>query len=810
MRILHISDLHVTSPGETLETVWGGPGAVLSTEGAQFDFVVVSGDLSQHAGEAEYVNLLRFANDHLVPLVHPKERERVIFVPGNHDVDWEADVGRKVLLQEHLAAEKTLDGRRFLADLQRAPDRADVRYTISAKGELEVVKIDPERYQDRFRHVQQFLNRFYERSLGFPHRPFDLTSSKDSDHWSAHVFPDQAVAFYGFSSCHRNDRYWHGATISRLAINRAAEHAREYAKDYLCVAVWHHGITGEPGRPDHLTLLDIGELHNAGFRVGLHGHTHEASGEILDKFFGDRFVVVGTGSLGASSVDRPDAVGKQFSIVRLFPGQATVEVWERRNVGVFRRMGDPRFYLLPRGDARRARISRAERHTRQITVRDDGIADVRVTLEKLTVEGRLTLAVVPRHHGVVWAAADAETGRGLWRVIRDDRPDGTVRFSLASNDSFTESLRWNYKISNAHLIAHEELRLASTDVRIPPSEIDPEEKEYRSHEVHFPTSRLEVAIEYDASLPGLYADSVQRVVDHRRDDGGNEWWERVPDEEKDSRFRLTRCDEHSVGFEVDAPLVGHRYSAAYKLRSRGTGNLEDSALQIARTVLQRTRRERTDGNGLSRALSTALEESLTEIFPDTAGPGLSMVGCLWHPEERLLLAAYGRLNNSHWGARFALGAGVAGHAFRFASTATWHRRRPSKTSLIYRPSSEARSIYGTEHPHQWIVSVPILTLTGAAIGVVSFGSREAETNTEFILAHYAEHAGSEDTRFEPNLRFVVNYAFWETLADTTREGGESPSVDVALPALLTDYAARVVKWLDRAAESDAPEPIAEM
>ncbi len=809
MRILHISDLHVTSPGETLETVWGGPGAVLSTEGAQFDFVVVSGDLSQHAGEAEYVNLLRFANDHLVPLVHPKERERVIFVPGNHDVDWEADVGRKVLLQEHLATEKSLDGRRFLADLQRAPDRADVRYTISAKGELEVVKIDAERYQDRFRHVQQFLNRFYERALGFPHRPFDLMSSKDSDHWSAHVFPDQGVAFYGFSSCHRNDRYWHGATISRLAINRAAEHAREHAKDFLCVAVWHHGITGEPGRPDHLTLLDIGELHNAGFRVGLHGHTHEASGEILDKFFGDRFVVVGTGSLGASSVDRPDAVGKQFSIVRLFPGQATVEVWERRNVGVFRRVGDPRFYLLPRGDARRARISRAERHTRQITVRDDGIADVRVTLEKLTVEGRLTLAVVPRHHGVVWAAADAETGRGLWRVIRDDRPDGTVRFSLASNDSFTESLRWNYKISNAHLLAHEELRLASTDVRIPPSEIDPEEKEYRSHEVHFPTSRLEVAIEYDATLPGLVADTVQRVVDHRRDDGGNEWWERVPDEEKDSRFRLTRCDEHSVGFEVDAPLVGHRYSAAYKLRSRGTGNLEDSALQIARTVLQRTRRERTDGNGLSRALSTALEESLTEIFPHTAGPGLSMVGCLWHPEERLLLAAYGRLNNSHWGARFALGAGVAGHAFRFASTATWHRRRPSKTSLIYRPSSEARSIYGTEHPHQWIVSVPILTLTGAAIGVVSFGSREAETNTEFILAHYAEHAGSDDARFEPNLRFVVNYAFWETLADTTREGGETPSVDVALPALLTDYAARVVKWLDRAAESDAPEPIAE-
>lgn len=99
---------------------------------------------------------------------------------------------------------------------------------------------------------------------------------------------------------------------------------------------------------------------------------------------------------------------------------------------------------------RRARIGRAERHKRQIIVHENGIAEVNVTLEGLTVEGRLTLAVVPRHHGVVWANPDAQTRRGLWRVIRDDRPDGTVRYTLAANDSFTEDLRWSYLISNAH------------------------------------------------------------------------------------------------------------------------------------------------------------------------------------------------------------------------------------------------------------------------------------------------------------------------------------------------------------------------
>ena len=268
-------------------------------------------------------------------------------------------------------------------------------------------------------------------------------------------------------------------------------------------------------------------------------------------------------------------------------------------------------------------------------------------------------------------------------------------------------------------------------------------------------------------------------------------------------------DDHRVGFEVEAPLVAHRYTAAYLMRSRGGGILEDEALLIARTVLERTRRERTGGSGLSRVLSLALEESLAEVFPHAIGARLSMVAFLWHPEERHLLAAYGRLNNSHWGARFAFGAGVAGHAFRFASTATWHRRRPSKTSLIYRPSSEARSIYGTEHPHQWIVSVPILTVTGAAIGVVSFGSREAETDTEFVLATYAESAGAQNPQLEINLRFAVNYAFWETLADPTTEGGAKVPGDVVLPSLLSDYATRVVKWLDRNVESDAPDASSE-
>jgi hypothetical protein len=805
MQILHISDLHVTTPDETLDTVWNGPAAVLSER--QFDFIVVSGDLSQRAAEREYGELLDFSRNTLLKLLKKKERERVIFVPGNHDVDWEARIGDPISFDEYVRRHPGTDPVRLLGALQRTPDRAGARHVIRPDGRVDVIPIDRELYPERFRHVQSFFEHFYERSLGTPHRMMDLTSSDDGDHWSAHVFPEAGVAFYGFSSCHRNDRYWHGASLSRLALNRAAEHAREHAKNLLLVAVWHHGLTGEPGRPDHLTLLDVGELYNAGFRIGFHGHTHEAAGEILDRFFGDRFVVVSTGSLGAGSEERPDAVGRQFSIVQLYPGQATVQVWERRNIGVFRPSSPPRFYLLPHAAIRPVPLSRARSHRRHIYIHDNGIAEVRVELRDLRAEGRTTLAIVDPQFGNVTAERTAMTPRGVWPVIREERPDGRVHFTLASHDIEAEAVTWSYRISNAHALHRGELRLLRRDTHWMPDALG-EHDECRGHEIHFPTDRFEMVVEYAPGLPGLDPDTVKGVVDRRRNDGGNEWWERIRDEESERRWHVQHRAAHRVELAVEAPLVGHRYTAVYQLNERSDYRLDEEALLVARTVVERARRERPGAaHGFSAQLSRALVEGLVEVFGDESAAGLTLVGSLWHPEEKLLLTAFGRLNHSHWGARFPAGAGIAGHAFRFAQTATWHRRSSQETSLIYRQSSEARSIYGTEYPHQWIVAVPILTRHKAAIGVVSFGSRESQSNAEFALATYAESAarGEAHTQFEVNLRFAVNYSFWETLANPAVPGEDVAPQGAGLPAMLRAYAAETARALDRELGSSPPE-----
>jgi len=58
VKILHLSDLHVTHDGRELNQLWGRAGLVMA--GQRFDFVVISGDLTQRAAATEYAKLKRF------------------------------------------------------------------------------------------------------------------------------------------------------------------------------------------------------------------------------------------------------------------------------------------------------------------------------------------------------------------------------------------------------------------------------------------------------------------------------------------------------------------------------------------------------------------------------------------------------------------------------------------------------------------------------------------------------------------------------------------------------------------------------
>src|ERR1700689_4610898 len=99
MNILHLTDLHLsaTQRGEhdapqrrTLLRIWQHAKRELPPAGSKFDFVVISGDLTQAAQKDEYDSLHEFLTVLLSEHVLDADPRRVVIVPGNHDVDWGA------------------------------------------------------------------------------------------------------------------------------------------------------------------------------------------------------------------------------------------------------------------------------------------------------------------------------------------------------------------------------------------------------------------------------------------------------------------------------------------------------------------------------------------------------------------------------------------------------------------------------------------------------------------------------------------------------------------------------------------------
>ena len=244
MRILHISDLHVPST-RSLTQVWGPVEACLRLED-RFDFVVVSGDLSERAQPAEFEALEELITEDVMRWLPDDDRSRIIFVPGNHDVLWDDAHFNPVLAGHDTVA--------AAESVRRDPHRSNYRSEVTKLGELRLWEIKQPEHSARLGNVQAFFDKFYGGSLAAkPQKKLMLLAPGED--WSCHAFLDQGIAFIGLNSCHRNDKYWHGAGFDPQAINAASRHVyklRQQKPNLLVVAVWHHGFASDSARPDRL------------------------------------------------------------------------------------------------------------------------------------------------------------------------------------------------------------------------------------------------------------------------------------------------------------------------------------------------------------------------------------------------------------------------------------------------------------------------------------------------------------------------------------------------------------------------------
>jgi len=782
MYILHLSDLHVTEPGQTLDDVWMHPAQALSSlHPAPFDFIVVSGDLTQRGTVAEYDELKAFADARLLPIVASNDRARVVFVPGNHDVDWSAEIGEPVRLTSLRSAHDFDLIEQEMQRLKRSPDLSELRIDVGRYGHLDLVKLRPgAEYNRRFSNLQRFLDSFYGDSLDGRGRVFDLLDPNEREHWSAHVFPSEKVAFFGFNSCHRNDRYWTGAAISTRAVSAARDFANGLDRDTLRVAVWHHGFTSERGRPDYLTLQDVGTLYAAGFRIGFHGHTHQESSKLVE-LFKSRFVIISTGSLGAAAHERPGAVGNQFSVVRLSPSTVSVEVYERDGEAGEYALEPKRKYFEVNWEpvAQAERFVKAREHSRIWTVGDDGIALVEVELRDFVAPVETPIAVLEPPYNNVQAEPRATTWRGRRDVKEEPLGDGRVRFMLQGADKTERYLTWSYHLSNAVALTQAELNLLERRDRWYPNLKDG--FDVRSHVVRFESDHLTLALVF-ADGSGGTIEEAYPMVERMYEQFGEEKWEPV-------EFEQERCTSHFVvgkthiELKIPGPIVGYRYALAYRPGGRGR-EYPEAAKWTARALLERCCGKPLSSQSMSTKLTDAVGTSIYKIA--TASPwgaqtapisrgGLlgergSWMGMIWDQQLRLLCPAFGQFWPQSWAARFAAGSGVAGHAFRFNKTAAWHRDANATTSIVYQRVPDHHRLFSRHY--RWILCFPLRLAPEeeASLGVVCLASEEEATQVERALGHLAraictETLDPEAAKLRRMLETVVNVVFWTLVAE---------------------------------------------
>jgi tetratricopeptide (TPR) repeat protein len=253
--------------------------------------IVVSGDIVYQAGRDEYRDALSFFEGLVTDLSIP--RERVVFCPGNHDVNW--------------ALSKT--------------DKAE-----------------------RFDEYLLFLHRFYGEALfrqRYPRISWDFTIGSDrpapEDLIAVANFTDLGLEICAFNSCvYETHQKHYGFIGGRQTAHAEALFSPPGGSTPVRIAVLHHHLHPYPEPValdaegahwiDASTVRDAGLfeqfLEKNGFDVVLHGHKHKPQlreTRVRDGAPGleptKSLIVNGGGSCGVEAHELEHGEGNQYSIL---------------------------------------------------------------------------------------------------------------------------------------------------------------------------------------------------------------------------------------------------------------------------------------------------------------------------------------------------------------------------------------------------------------------------------------------------------------------------------------------------------------
>ncbi len=331
--ILHISDLHKDSDAnydqllgslEDDRVVWrNGDPTILEPS-----FIVVSGDLihgcnlditkkaatemldKQYAEVEEFLVKLadRFLN---------RDRNRIIIVPGNHDVNRNASQRSMIYVDDKEKDDvyKTFANSRGKSCLYR--------WSWKDFAFCKIVKDDI--YKERFDAYLRFYNRFY---YGVREILKDCVNNVDIID-----FPEFNISFACYNSCADLDHLNETGRISDAALYcKRGELQELYDNHRIIIGVWHHHIYGSPYFPNFMDRDVLRLLHKRHIQIGLFGHQHciEVANEYRNieekETDNESILLISSGTLFGGRKQLNSGKPRQYNVIEIDQGNGKAQV----------------------------------------------------------------------------------------------------------------------------------------------------------------------------------------------------------------------------------------------------------------------------------------------------------------------------------------------------------------------------------------------------------------------------------------------------------------------------------------------------
>lgn len=318
LSILHISDLHRDLKNPMSNQVLLNS---LELDREQYtsrgdprikapNIVIVSGDIIQGVDpsdtdaeamlQKQYDEALSFLED-LANRFVEGDKQRVIIVPGNHDIS-------AYHFHKSLTSIDVVDSNKKTLAAELSEKHSKLRWSWSDFSLYRIA--DKNMYNRRFAAFVDFYNRFYKGKYNY--------SIESENQFDVFHLPDFGVTVAGFCSCHNNDLMNQQGEISPDCIASAQSQIRRLPEYQECLrfAVWHHNTEGLPNEINYMSSDIVQNLINGGFSFGFHGHQHKPQFRDIRFQHGPerRIIVISAGTLCGDAAFR---YKRSYNIIEL-------------------------------------------------------------------------------------------------------------------------------------------------------------------------------------------------------------------------------------------------------------------------------------------------------------------------------------------------------------------------------------------------------------------------------------------------------------------------------------------------------------